>query len=117
MDYTLRKVLNGFTVKARKRRASLAAFAVYTSVINVLHQVNAWKSIARILSSNSDDYLISENVNKLMKLGVSHMLRCSQKSKKNEPAFYKNKEQTMQAVKSVVRKLRRPAHAVIANAV
>ena len=115
MDYTLRKVLNGFTVKARKRRASLAAFAVYTSIINVLHQINAWKNITRILSSSSDDYLLSESVSRLMKIGVNHMLRCSQKSKKNEPAFYKNKEQTMQAVNSVVRKLKKSARVAIAE--
>lgn len=114
MDYALRKVLNGLTVKARKRRASLAFFAVYTAIIDVMHQINAWKNVTRILSSNSDDHLISESVSKLMKMGIKHMLRCSQKSKKNEPAFYKNKEQTMQAVNTVSRKLKRPAREAIA---
>lgn len=115
LDNILQKVINGFAQSARKRRGKLAYFAIYTATVHSLRKANEWNKLATLLSSaeNYSNEVYIEKLTRLIKKAVFFMLTYSKKAKRNEPAFYKNKEQTNEAVKKVTKKIMRIARNIM----
>lgn len=111
LDNIMQKVINGFAQPVMKRRGKLAYFAIYTTTVHALRKANAWNKLTTSLSSaeNYSDEVYRVPLIRLIKRIRSFMLSCSKRAKKNEPAFYKNKEQTNNAVRKVTKKVRRMA--------
>ena len=111
LDNLMLKVINGFAQPAMKRRGKLAYFAIYTVTVDALRKAHAWHRFITLLSSveNYSNESYRELLTRLIKKTRYLMLSYSKRAKKNEPAFYKNKEQTNAAVKKVTKKVRRTA--------
>lgn len=110
IDDVLRDVLNGYAVEKTRKRAKIAAFAVFASLVKSLHEVQAWNYMVKELAeTQSATESLKERIGKIIRLLIKHMLQYSKKAKKNEPAFYKNKEETAGAVERTVMKIKKAA--------
>jgi len=108
IDDVLWDVLNHYAVEKTRKRAKIAAFAVFASLVKALHKIQAWNYMVKGLAEpKSDTDCFEEGIGKVIRLSIKHMLQYSKKAKKNEPAFYKNKEETAKAVDRTVKKIKK----------
>lgn len=101
------EVNNGYANQKSRKRGQIAAYAIFTSTVNALKKAKKWHPLVHQLAAQEDYWNFDRNaeVEGLIKACRGHMLRFSKRAKRNEPAFYKNKEQTNEAVKKVTKKI------------
>jgi hypothetical protein len=114
LDSILRRYIRGYENPRRRRRASTAGFAVFAATVKALHDTKSWKDVPKAMNGigSSERVHFEESLGRVFGAGTKFMLRRSKGAKPNEPAFYKNKEQTRKAIKWVVPKIRKYAREV-----
>jgi hypothetical protein len=109
-----RRTINGYGNRTSKRRGQIASYAIFAATATALKKVAVWQSLVKQLSMQEDYSGFERNgsVKMLIKSCRGHMLKYSKNASGNESAFYKNKEETNEAVRKVVKKITRFARSI-----
>lgn len=115
LDNLVMWVNKGYANQKSRKRGQIAAYAIFTATATALKKAGIWYSLVNQLAAQEDYWNFDKNevVRGLIKACRGYMLRYSKKAKRNEPAFYKNKEQTNEAVKKVIKKIMRIARDIL----
>ncbi|MBM4146940.1 MAG: hypothetical protein FJ240_11850, partial [Nitrospira sp.] len=107
----IRRVINSFANKTSRKRGQIATYAIFTATANALKKAGIWNSIVSQLATQEDylNFEKNEDVEMLIKACRGYMLKISKKARRNEPAFYKNREQTQEAINKVLKKIMKTA--------
>lgn len=114
LDNLVTWVNRGYANQKSRKRGQIAAYAIFTATATALKKAGIWYPLVNQLAAQ-EDYLNfdkNEAVESLIKACRGYMLRYSKKER-NEPAFYKNKEETNKAVKKVIKKIMRIAKDIL----
>jgi len=108
IDLLLRNVVKSYASEKTKKRAKLALFSVFASLVKSFHEVQVWNHLAKeivdyqYVARSREDRII-----KIMKLTIKYLLQYSKQTQKNEPSFFKSKEETNKTVVKVVKKIKK----------